>query len=104
MSNVTCEVCKSVVLESRMKEHEKTKKHQNAVNGIKQHFCTECNLQLANRSSFSKHNKNMHQGLVRYNYHCTTSDIYMKDKKEVLTHRGSKKHFDVIRFLYYCDM
>eukprot|EP01080_Neovahlkampfia_damariscottae_P012356 gene12356-6024_t len=28
----------------------------------------------------------------------------MKDKKEVLTHRDCKKHFDVIRFLYFCDV
>eukprot|EP01080_Neovahlkampfia_damariscottae_P008459 gene8459-284_t len=104
MSKVTCEVCGSVVLESRFKEHEKAKKHQNALNGVKKHFCHECNKPLGNISSFGKHKREIHEGLIRYNYHCKTCNVYIKEKRDALTHRKSKKHLNVLKYLYHCDV
>eukprot|EP01080_Neovahlkampfia_damariscottae_P009108 gene9108-1199_t len=91
MSKVTC-------------ENTKKQKHQNALNGVKKHFCRECNIPLRNASSFAKHKREIHDGLIRYNYHCKTCNVYIKDKRDALTHRNSKKHLDVLKYLYHCDV
>ena len=103
LSNIimNCELCGYITTSKQlMDQHNSSKKHLNAVNGVKPpiYECLECNIRTKYKSVYEQHmNTKKHRGgFDDQTYECTTCDYKCGSKQLIDQHNATKKHMNAI--------
>lgn len=104
--SMECKHCKYITTNKQMMgQHELTKKHINAVNGIEKpgYKCEKCNYSTKFKSQFNQHeetdkHQNNIRGIVKPDeYVCVECDYRTHIKSSLDLHKKSKKHIAKIQ-------
>jgi len=100
LSNIimNCELCGYMTTkQNQMDQHNGTKKHLNAVNGVKppMYECLECNLRTKYKSVYEQHMNNKRHTTeqpAKQVYECTICNFKFNRKGHYDSHLASKRH------------